>query len=90
MRAKIRKIQQLCSELLTALDKQESVETRDMSLSEFKGFLSDKPTAVRYAKQCGIGHSVFLDIIAGKTRPMRDMTKVRILDGLSINIVEGK
>ncbi len=63
---------------------------RDMTLKEFKLFVGTKSNAMVLAKQCNIGHSVFVDLLNPHTpnRVMRANTKDRILIGLNIVIVD--
>ncbi len=84
MRDKLLKIQKLVAELL---DDSEVTNTT-MTRAEFKLHLGDKANATQLAKECGVGHSVFLSIIAGeKHHVMRQGTKDRILSGLKIRVI---
>ncbi len=95
MKNKLLQASKLISEAIELLAEAEGLPAkRRMTLQEFRDFLGDRNKAVALAKQCKIGHSVFVNILdgylddKGKVRVMRQGTKDRILTGLNIEIIE--
>ena len=83
----IRLLNMVLEEQATSKGEVADTELQYMTIKEFKAFVGTKEHAMKLAKKCKVGHSVFVEMVTtpSKVRLMRDTTRDKIR--IKLNIV---